>query len=77
MKTATATEFKTHCARLIDEVQRTGTPLIITRRGKPIAKLVRVHPRRGKLFGCLKGVIEVVGDIESPVLPPEDWEVLR
>jgi len=77
MKTVTATEFRTHCGQLISEVQRTGKPLTITKRGEPIARLVRVHPQRGKLFGCLKGVIQIVGDIESPVVAPEEWEVLR
>jgi prevent-host-death family protein len=77
MKTVTATEFRTRCGRLIAEVQRTGTPLTITKRGQPVAKLVRVHPRRGRLLGCLKGAIKIVGDIESPVVPPEDWEALR
>ena len=76
MKTVTATEFRTHCGQLISEVQRTGNPLTITKRGQPVAKLVWVHPRRGKLFGCLKGMIKIVGDIESPVMPPEDWEAV-
>jgi prevent-host-death family protein len=77
MKTVTASEFRARCGRLIAEVQRTGTALTIAKRGQPIAKLVRVYPCRGKLFGCLKGVIKIVGDIESPVVPPEDWEALR
>ena len=75
-KTVTATEFRTHCCQLIQEVQRTGMPLTVTKRGQAVAKLVRVHPRRGRLLGCLKGVIKIVGDIESPVVPPEDWEAV-
>ncbi|HEU5335618.1 MAG TPA: type II toxin-antitoxin system Phd/YefM family antitoxin [Terriglobales bacterium] len=77
MKTVTATEFRARCGKLIAEVQDTGTPLTITKRGQPVAKLIRAHPRRVRLFGCLKGVLKVVGDIESPVVPAEDWEALR
>ena len=76
-KAVTATEFRARCGKLIAEVQNTGTPVTITKRGQPVAKLTRVHPRQGKLFDCLKGVLKIVGDIESPVVPLEDWEALR
>jgi prevent-host-death family protein len=77
MKTMRAGEFKTRCLNLMDQVQKTREPLVITKRGKPVAKLVPADKPGNDIFGCLKGEIKIVGDIESPLVPPEDWEALR
>lgn len=77
MKQIPAGKFKAKCLKLMDEVQRTREPLVITKKGRAVAKLVPADSPSKDIFGCLKGVIEVVGDIESPVVPPSDWEVLR
>jgi prevent-host-death family protein len=65
MKTMTAGKFKAQCLKVIDRVNATRGPVLITRNGRPIAKLVPV------------GIIEIVGDIESPLQPAEDWNALR
>lgn len=53
-----AAEFKAHCLRILDEVARTGEPVTVTKRGKPVAEVKAVEERRdGKLvplFGMLK-----------------------
>jgi prevent-host-death family protein len=77
MKTMPAGEFKMRCLKIMDQVQKTREPLVITKRGKPVAKLVPVDNSGSGIFGCLKGVVKIVGDIESPVVSPEDWEALR
>jgi prevent-host-death family protein len=77
MKTISAAAFKTHCLALMDDVQSTREPVVITKRGKPVAKLVPADNARREFIGRLKGLIEIVGDIESPVEPPEAWDVLR
>ncbi len=78
MKTMPAGEFKARCLRVMEQVRTTRQPVVITKRGKPVAKLVPVGKGGGDdIFGCLKGVVEIVGDIESPLVPPEDWEALR
>lgn len=77
MKTMPAAQFKARCLKVMDEVQNTREPVTITKKGKPVAKLVPPDTQPRDIFGCLKGVIEIVGDIESPVVPLEDWEVLR
>ncbi len=77
MKTMAAAQFKARCLKVMDEVQNTREPVTITKKGKPVAKLVPPDAPPRDIFGCLKGVIEIVGDIESPVVPSEDWEVLR
>jgi prevent-host-death family protein len=77
MKTMRAGEFKARCVKVMDQVQKTREPLVITKRGKPVAKLVPADKSGNDIFGCLKGVVKIVGDIESPLVPPEDWEALR
>jgi len=77
MKTMPAGEFKARCLRVMEQVRTTRQPVVITKRGKPVAKLVPADKNSDDIFGCLKGVFEIVGDIESPVVPPEDWEALR
>jgi prevent-host-death family protein len=61
----------------MDQVRSTRTPIVITKRGKPIAKLVPAEEYRSTAFDSLKGKIEILGDIVSPVVPPEDWEALK
>jgi prevent-host-death family protein len=77
MKTIAAGEFKAKCLTLMDDVQSTREPLVITKRGKPVAKLVPVESRKDNWIGRLNGKMRIVGDIESPVVPLEDWDVLR
>ncbi len=77
MKMMPAAQFKARCLKVMDEVQNTREPVTITKKGKPVAKLVPPDTQPRDIFGCLKGVIEIVGDIELPVVPLEDWEVLR
>lgn len=77
MKHMPAGEFKTHCLRVMEQVRTTRQPVVITKRGKPVAKLVPVDSTQNRGFGSLKGVFKIVGDIESPVVPLEDWEALR
>jgi prevent-host-death family protein len=77
MKTMAAGEFKAKCLQIMDQVNSTRTPVVITKRGKPIAKLVPAEEFRTTAFDSMKGKIEIVGDIVSPVVPAEDWEALK
>jgi len=74
MKKIAAGEFKTRCLTLMEEVRSTREPLVITKRGKPVAKLVPADNTEREFIGRLKGVIRVVGDIESPI---DGWESSR
>jgi prevent-host-death family protein len=71
MRKIAAGEFKAKCLTLMEDVRSTREPLVITKRGKPVAKLVPVEEQKDDFIGRLKGVIRVVGDIESPI---EGWE---
>jgi len=72
-----AGEFKARCLKVVDQVHKTRQPVVITKRGKPVAKLVPADKRGDDIFGCLKGVFKIVGDIESPAVAPEEWEANR
>ena len=77
MRTMPAGQFKTHCLRVMEEVRRRREPVVITKKGVAVAKLVPADAPRGTLFGCLAGEIEIVGDIVAPIVPPEAWEALK
>jgi prevent-host-death family protein len=77
MKKVPAGEFKARCLTLMDDVSKTREPVLITKRGKPVAKLVPADDAGGDFIGRLEGVVRIMGDIESPIEPPEAWEALR
>jgi prevent-host-death family protein len=60
-------EFKAKCMALIDEVERTGESVVITRNGKSIAELSPYKQHKRNAFGILKGRVFITGDIISPV----------
>lgn len=62
-----AAEFKANCLRLMDEVAQQRTPIVITKRGKPVAKLVPVEKETIDLFGYMAGTIRICGDIIDPI----------
>lgn len=69
-----AGEFKAKCLKLMDEVARDGGELVITKRGKAVAKLVPANQDDSKdsAFGCMAGTVKIHGDIIGPF--HEDWE---
>jgi prevent-host-death family protein len=75
MKTMPAGAFKVHCLKVMDEVQAKRQAVVITKRGKSVAKLVPVEEEKDEIFGFMKGKgkIEIKGDIVSPILSPEEW----
>jgi prevent-host-death family protein len=77
MRTIPAGQFKARCLRLMDEVRSTREPVLITKKGRPVAKLVPAESQPEDIFGCLKDEIKIVGDIESPIVPWQEWDALR
>ena len=77
MRTIAAAEFKARCLKVMDEVEATRKTVLITKKGRPVAKMVPAQALSNDLFGCLSGVIKITGDIESPVAALEEWEALR
>jgi prevent-host-death family protein len=62
-----AGEFKAKCLGLLDEVQRRRAEIVITKRGKPVAKLVPINDSPSSFIGSMKGTMEIVGDIVAPL----------
>ena len=66
MKVAAA-KFKSQCLALMDEVERKRTEIVITKRGRPVAKLVPVDSGDNPLIGGMRGTVRFIGDIVSPI----------
>ena len=77
MKKMAAGEFKARCLAVIDTVQKTREAVLITKRGRPVAKLVPAEEAPREFFGRLEGIVKIVGDIESPIEPADAWDALR
>ncbi|MGH7265359.1 MAG: type II toxin-antitoxin system Phd/YefM family antitoxin [Candidatus Rokuibacteriota bacterium] len=77
MKTMAAGEFKARCLKVVDQVRATREPVLITKRGRPVAKLVPAHDPGHDVFGALVGTLEIVGDVESPVVSADDWNAVE
>jgi len=77
MKRMPAGEFKARCLTVMDDVNKTRETVLITKRGKPVAKLVPAERMERDFIGRLEGKIRITGDIESPIECTETWEALR
>jgi len=79
MRTMGAGEFKAKCLAVMDEVQETGQPVLITKRGKPVARLsAAVEEAKQEspeaIFGCLRDLATVSGDVIESLHTDEEWE---
>ena len=72
-------KFKARCLSLLEEVNKTKTPLRVTRRGKAIADVIPASPEAEERswIGFMSGSIEILGDIVSPVIDIEAIEALK
>lgn len=71
-RTIKASEFKATCLRLMDDVAKSGDEIVITKNGRPTARLIPYRKSFRDWFGADRGNIEIVGDIISPV--DVEWE---
>ena len=72
-------KFKATCLAVLDRVDKTRVPVLVTRFGQPVAQIVPPPPaeRAGGWLGCMRDRTTIVGDIVAPASDPADWEVLR
>jgi prevent-host-death family protein len=70
MQEVSISEFKAKCLSLLEQVQKTKKPIRITKFGKAVAEVVPASPAedRSKWIGSMKGKMEILGDIVSPVI---------
>jgi antitoxin (DNA-binding transcriptional repressor) of toxin-antitoxin stability system len=77
MKKMAAGFFKVHCLAVMDEVQAKRETVLITKHGKPVAKLVPVGKDKDDIYGFLAGKGTITGDVVSPALSLEEWGNLK
>ena len=71
-------KFKATCLAVLKRVGRTGRPILITRRGEPIAEVIPPRPpvRESGWLGSMATHATVTGDIVDPLVPAAEWEAL-
>jgi len=74
MKTIKASDFKAKCLQIMNEVAESGTVIVITKNGKPVAQLAPVVSRASTLVGAHQGKISIAGDIVGSLGEPWNAE---
>ena len=77
MKKMAAGSFKTNCLAVMDDVQAKHETVVITKHGKPVAKLVPVNMEKDEIYNFLAGKGAIAGDVVSPAVSPEEWGALK
>ena len=78
MRELSSSEFKAKCLAIIDEVGESGTRVVISKRGKRVAELVRYTGVEDEVpQESLRGTAHVDGDITGPAVDPETWRSLN
>ncbi len=73
----TSADFRTNCFKILDKIGQTHEEVVITKRGKPIAKLVHIDDGNNKdpLLGALAGSGRTLGDLTEPVVDASEWKL--
>ena len=77
MKKMAAGSFKIHCLAVMDEVQAKRETVVITKRGKPVAKLIPADSDSDDIYNFLAGKGTITGDVVSPAIGREEWGKLK
>ena len=78
MKSVAISTFKARCLALLEDVARTGKPLLVTKRGKPLTRLTAAdRSRSSSPQETLRHTVETLGDIIAPVIPSDAWNATR
>jgi len=77
MKKMAAGSFKVHCLAVMDEVQAKRQTVVITKHGKPVAKLVPADLSSDDIYNFLAGKGSITGDVVAPAISREDWGELK
>ena len=75
MQSIAISKFKATCLAVLEQVRKTGQPVMVTKRGTPIAQIDPPSPTKTatSAYGCMSGTAEESGDILEP-LPATDWD---
>lgn len=78
MKSVAISTFKARCLALLENVARTGEPLLVTKRGKPLARVTSSdNSRSSSPQDTLRHTVETLGDLIAPVVSPAAWNATR
>jgi prevent-host-death family protein len=78
MRTIAAGKFKANCLAIMDEVQKKRETVLITKRGKPVAKIIpAMDDVKDDFFDSMKDQIVFLGDVISPAFDLDEWEMER
>jgi prevent-host-death family protein len=77
MKIMAAGSFKVHCLSVMDEVQAKRETVLITKHGKPVAKLIPADKDSDDIYGFLAGKGKITGDVVAPAMSDDDWGDLK
>lgn len=79
MKQISVSKFKATCLELLSNVAKTGRPILITKKGKPLAQVVAPPPlqRESSWLGSMAAVTQIKGDLSAPIGNESDWDVLK
>ena len=79
METVPISKFKATCLALLDKVKRTGQPILVTRKGDPIAQVIPPipSPPPQSWLGSMKETGQIHDDIVAPATDPAEWDVLK
>ncbi len=71
-------ELKSHLSHVLAKVEQ-GERCVVLKHNKPIAEVVPIKKKRinQTKIGCAKGTVKILGDLTEPLIPVEDWEMLR
>ena len=77
MKKMAAGSFKIHCLAVMDEVQAKRETVLITKHGKPVAKLVPADEEADDIYNFLAGKGAITGDVVAPAISLDHWGELK
>ena len=72
MQKIPAAQFKAKCLAVMEQVAESGRPVVVTKHGKAVVKIIPVESNENEIFGFLAGKGRIVGDIENTI-PVSDW----
>jgi prevent-host-death family protein len=77
MKEIPISKFKATCLAVLEEVRKTGEPVVVTRFGQPIAEISPVTGWKQIRLGGGAGSVEILGDIVGPIGDISEWEAAQ
>lgn len=79
IETMSISEFKATCLAVLERVRKSGRPLLITRRGQPVAEITPPSACAAgeEWIGAMRGSARITGDLVTPVVSTDEWEALN